>query len=170
MTASASKKLEATRRRFIEAGGHTTQSFGFGRIIGQIYALLYLTPRALCLDDIVAELGVSKASVSISVRQLQSWSAIKLVWVKGDRKDYYEAETNFNNLIRNGLLEILRKKLVTAGGQLALAESSLRDALAEANGDGDDELQAVADRLQSAKQFHSRINGLLSNPLVDQLL
>ena len=170
MTASASKKLAATRRRFIEAGGHTTQSFGFGRIIGQIYALLYLTPRALCLDDIVAELGVSKASVSISVRQLQGWSAIKLVWVKGDRKDYYEAETDFNNLIRNGLLEMIRKKLVTAGGQLALAESSLRDALVEANGDGSNELQAVADRLHRAKEFHNRINGLLTNPLMDHLL
>ena len=170
MKSGASTKLEATRRRFIEAGGHTTQSFGFGRIIGQIYALLYLTPKSLCLDDIVTELGVSKASVSISVRQLQSWSAIKLVWVKGDRKDYYEAETDFNNLIRNGLLEMIRKKLITAGGQLTLAELSLRDALAEANGESSEELRTVADRLQSAKQFHSRINGLLSNPLVDQLL
>ena len=170
MTAGATKKLEATRRRFIEAGGHATQSFGFGRIIGQIYALLYLTPKSLCLDEIVAELGVSKASVSISVRQLQSWSAIKLVWVKGDRKDYYEAETDFNNLIRNGLLEVLRKKLATAGGQLALAELSLREALVESNGAGTDELRAVAERLQRAKQFHSRINGLLTNPLVDRLL
>ena len=170
MKAGASNKLEATRRRFIEAGGHTTQSLGFGRIIGQIYALLYLTPKSLCLDDIVAELGVSKASVSISVRQLQNWSAIKSVWVKGDRKDYYEAETDFNKLIRNGLLEIIRKKLDTAGGQLALAESSLRDALAETNGDCSEELQVVADRLERAKQFHSRINGLLSNPLVDRLL
>ena len=170
MTAGATKKLEATRRRFIEAGGHTTQSLGFGRIIGQIYALLYLTPKSLCLDDIVSELGVSKASVSISVRQLQNWSAIKLVWVKGDRKDYYEAETDFNNLIRNGLLEMIRKKLDTAGGQLALAESSLREALGEANGNGDAELQVVADRLQRAKQFHSQINSLLTNPLVDRLL
>ena len=170
MTAGASKKLEATRRRFIEAGGHTTQSFGFGRIIGQIYALLYLTPKSLCLDDIVAELGVSKASVSISVRQLQNWSAIKSVWVKGDRKDYYEAETDFNKLIRNGLLEMIRKKLDTAGGQLVLAESSLRDALAEAEDNSIEELRVVADRLQRAQQFHNRINGLLSNPLVDQLL
>ena len=170
MTASASKKLETTRRRFIEAGGHTTQSLGFGRIIGQIYALLYLTPKSLCLDEIVAELDVSKASVSISVRQLQNWSAIKSVWIKGDRKDYYEAETDFNKLIRNGLLEMIRKKLDTAGGQLALAENSLREALGEANGNGDTELQVVADRLQRAKRFHHRINDLLTNPLVSRFL
>lgn len=170
MQTSSSSRLATTRRKFIEAGGHTTQSFGVGRIIGQIYALLYLTPKPMCLDDIVTELGVSKASVSISVRQLQSWSAVKLVWVKGDRKDYYEAETDFNNLIRNGLMEMIRKKLDTAGGQLAMAEQSLREATAEANGEDGEELQEVADRLQKAKQFHSRINGLLTNPLVDRLL
>jgi DNA-binding transcriptional regulator GbsR (MarR family) len=170
MPVSLSTNLQLTRRRFIEAGGHTTQSIGFGRIIGQIYALLYLNPKPMCLDDIVSELGVSKASVSISIRQLQTWSAVKRVWVKGDRKDYYEAETNFNNLLRNGVLEIIRKKLETAGGQIAIAESSLSEALAETNGDERDELEAVAARLQQAKQFHRRISGLLSNPLVDHLL
>ena len=147
-----------------------TQSLGLGRVVGQIYAYLYFSQYPRNLADMQAALGISKGSASTGVRQLEQWGGVRKVWVKGDRKDYYEAETNFNNLIRNGLLEILRKKLVTAGGQLALAESSLRDALAEANGDGNDELQAVADRLQSAKQFHSRINGLLSNPLIDSLL
>lgn len=170
MQTAIPSRLATTRRKFIEAGGHTTQSFGFGRIIGQIYALLYLTPKPLSLNDIVEELGVSKASVSISVRQLQNWSAVKLVWVKGDRRDYYEAETDFNNLIRNGLLEMIRKKLDTAGGQLAAAERSLREAAAEENGEDGEELQVVADRLQKAKQFHSRINGLLTNPLVNRLL
>lgn len=163
-------RLQATRKKFIEAGGHTTQSFGFGRIIGQIYALLYLHPKPMCLDDIATELGVSKASVSISIRQLQAWSAVKRVWVKGDRRDYYEAETNFNNLLRNGLLEMIRKKLETAGGQLAMAENSMQEALAEINGDDREELETIAERLQQAKRFHSRINGLLTNPLVDHLL
>jgi len=124
----------------------------------------------MCLDEIVAELSVSKASVSISIRQLETWSAVKRVWVKGDRKDYYEAETNFNNLLRNGLLEIIRKKLDTAGGHLAIAETSLAQALAETNGDDREELEAVAVRLRQAKQFHGRVSGLLSNPLVDRLL
>ena len=65
---------------------------------------------------------------------------------------------------------MIRKKLDTAGGQLALAESSLRDALVETNGDRSEDLQVVSDRLQRAKQFHSQINGLLTNPLIDRLL
>jgi len=170
MESSAHPTLQATRKRFIEAGGHTTQSFGFGRIIGQIYALLYLHPKPLCLDEIASELGVSKASVSISLRQLLAWSAVKRVWIKGDRRDYYEAETDFNNLFRNGLLEMLRKKLDTASHQLASAEASLQQALAEVNGQEREELEIVATRIERAKQFHRRISSVLLNPLVDQIL
>jgi len=170
MLRSIPTRLQATRKTFIEAGGHTTQSFGFGRIIGQIYALLYLNPKPMCLDDIAMELGVSKASVSISIRQLQTWSAVKPIWVKGDRRDYYEAETDFNTVIRNGLLAKLRRKLETAGGQIVVAENTLQEALVDVGGDEREELETIAERIQQAKQFHSRVTGLLSNPLVDRIL
>src|ERR1043166_365952 len=98
----------AARRKFVEAGGHTTQSFGLGRIMGQMYALLYLSPRPMCLDDIAHELGVSKASVSTTIRQLERWTAVKPVWVKGDRRDFYEAETDFQSVMKHGLLATLR--------------------------------------------------------------
>ena len=160
----------AARRKFVEAGGHTTQSFGFGRILGQIFALLYLSPKPLCLDDIAAELGVSKASVSTTVRQLATWSAIKRVWVKGDRKDYYEAETDFNAVLKNGLLHILRKKFDTATIHLNHVEKSLETAMKHGNGAERGEIEVIAERLKRAKQFHGKIHGLLTNPLIDHLL
>ncbi len=170
MSGSLPPEYLHARRKFIEAGGQTTNSFGIGRILGQTYALLYLSPKPLCLDDIVKELGVSKASVSTTVRQLESWSAIKRVWVKGDRKDYYEAETDFNSVLRNGLLAIVRKKLDTAGNQLAQVEDSLSEAMESLNGDDQEEVEIVAKRLQRAKQFHKKLNDLLSNPLIDHFI
>jgi len=157
-------------RKFIEAAGHATQSLGLGRILGQIFALLYLNPKPLCLDEIALELGVSKASVSITVRQLDRLAAVKRVWVKGDRKDYYEAETEFRAVIRHGLLETLRRKFDTAGQQVANVEDSLQQALHEADGEERQAIQVIAERLQKAKQFHNKMNGLLTNPLLDQLL
>ncbi len=157
-------------RKFVEAAGHTTQSFGIGRILGQIFALLYLSPRPLCLDDIADELGVSKASVSTTIRQLQHWSAVKRVWVRGDRKDYYEAETNLNTVIRNGLLALVRKKFDTAGEQIEDVESSLREALEKAEGDERADIEVIAERLRKARQFHGKVNGLLNNPLLEHLL
>jgi DNA-binding transcriptional regulator GbsR (MarR family) len=158
------------RRKFVEAGGHTTQSFGLGRIIGQIYALLYLSPAPMCLDDIASELDVSKASVSTTVRQLERWAAVKRVWVRGDRRDYYEAETDFHAVLRHGLLSTMRKKLETAGGQLTHVEATLKQAQSKNNGAGDEQMQVVAERLARAKQFQTKLHELLTNPLIDHLL
>ena len=158
----------AVRRSFTEAGGHTTQLFGLGRILGQLYALLYLSPRPLCLDEIVGELGVSKASVSTTVRQLAQWTAVKRIWIRGDRRDYYEAETDFQSLLKSGVLATLRKKLDTAGKQLAKIEGTLPEA--GSNGEHDKDMAVIAERLKKAQQFHRQISDLLGNPLVDHLL
>lgn len=170
MSQSLPPQLEASRRKFIEAGGHTTQAFGLGRTIGQLFALLYLSPKPMCLDDIAKELGVSKASVSTTVRQLERWSAVHHVWVKGDRRDYYEAETNFNAVLKNGLLQTVRKKLDTAGVQLEQVEKSLAQAVEHVNGEQRGEVEVVSDRLKRAKEFHGKVNALLGNPLIDHLL
>jgi DNA-binding transcriptional regulator GbsR (MarR family) len=141
-----------------------------GRTIGQLFALLYLSPKPLCLDDIVRELGVSKASVSTTVRQLEDWTAVRHVWVKGDRRDYYEAETDFNIVIRNGLLQTIRKKLNTAGVQLEQVDKSLREAFGQVEANQRHELEIVEERLKQAKEFHSKVNGLLGSPLINHLL
>src|SRR3989442_2784254 len=160
----------AARRKFIEAGGHTTQSFGLGRIIGQIYSLLYLSPAPLCLDDIAEELGVSKASVSTTIRQLERWTAVKRVWMKGDRRDFYEAETDFRTVLRHGLLATMRKKLDTAGTQLGHIETCLKQAKANGHTAKNNDMKIVVQRLERAKEFHGKVRGLLSNPLLEHFL
>src|SRR5437879_4731107 len=170
MREARSPQLDAARGKFIEAGGNATQSFGFGRIPGQLFALLYLSAKPLCLDDIARELGVSKASVSTTVRQLEQWAAVRRVWVKGDRKDYYEAETDFGTMLRHGLLMTFRKKLETAGAQIGHVEDSLKRAMEKVDDGQRQEMQIVADRLQRAKVFHDKINGMLTNPVIDHLL
>ena len=158
------------RRKFVEAGGQATQSFGLGRIVGQVYALLYLSPGSRCLDEIAAELGVSKASVSTTVRQLERWAAVKRIWVQGDRKDYYEAETDFRAVLRHGVLDTLRKKLETAGTQLAHVEKTFLEVHGKRNGSAAKDTAILAERLERAKKFHGKVHGLLSNPLLDHFL
>jgi DNA-binding transcriptional regulator GbsR (MarR family) len=170
LTDAATQDWADARWRFIEAGGRTTQSFGLGRMIGQIYAILYLNDQAMCLDEIAEGLAVSKASVSIGVRQLEDWRAVRKVWIKGDRKDFYAAETDFGTILRSGILESIGKKVATAGEQLALVEASVKQATGEQEGDGRKHMENIAKRLKSAKKFHSKINGLLNNPIVKKLL
>ena len=105
------KKLLEARDNIIESAGRTTQGFGMGRIIGQLYALLFFNPEPMSLDDMVDALKVSKGSVSTNIRELEKWGAVRQIWVKGDRKDYYEAETDFLRIIREGVIPFFKRKV-----------------------------------------------------------
>ena len=149
----------------IEAGGRTAQSFGLSRLFGQLYVLLYLSKDSLCLDELTTQLSVSKASVSIACRQLEAWGAIHSVWVKGDRRDFYEAETDLGKLVNGGLLASLNKKLDSAQRQI---DRSLH--LMDGHGKDDESAAYLRKRLQEAEFRRSRLAKLLNNPLLRKLL
>lgn len=157
--------VQSARWEMIEAGGRTAQSFGLGRLFGQIFMLLYLSPEPASLDELAGQLGVSKASISIACRQLETWGAVHRVWVKGDRKDYYVAETAFDRILRSGLLLSLNKKLDTAKIHI---EQSL--ALLEKGGAKDNGAAFLRTRLRQAEQYRERINRLLGSRLVRAIL
>ena len=103
--------MSSVVQRFIEDAGRLTQSLGFGRVIGQIYAYLYFSRTPRCLADLQNALGISKGSASMGVRQLEQWSAVSKVWVKGDRKDYYAANDWFGQILKSALVDTIGKKM-----------------------------------------------------------
>ena len=149
----------------IEAGGRTVQSFGLNRLLGQIYVLLYLTEEAKSLDWIAEQLGVSKASASIACRQLEAWGAVHKSWKRGDRRDYYEAESDIGTMLRGGLMSSFNKKLESARTQI---ERSL--AMLEADGPNGDNAVFLRKRLLEAESRRERLHSLLNNPFVKKLL
>lgn len=104
-------KLEVAQHKFIEHIGKLCDSFGFNKFVAQLYALLYLSDRPLSLDDIVERLRVSKGNISINIRELEKWGAVKNVWVRGSRKDFYEAELDIKKVIANKLKSGMQKRI-----------------------------------------------------------
>lgn len=162
----AMEPLQAAKYQMIEAGGRTAESFGLNRLLGQIFMLLYMSDEAKCLDQLVEALGVSKASISIACRQLEALGGVKKIWVRGDRRDFYEAETDLRRLVQNGLLNELQKKLQSAEVQIDLC----RDLLEEAAEKNPEESGFLLERLEEAATYRRRIDGLLSNPIVQRLI
>lgn len=102
------------RERVMESMGRISSFWGFSEVMGQIYGLLYLSPKPLTLDGMSEGLSISKGNASVSVRSLQRWNMAKPVWVKGDRKDYYEAERDFWKIIKGVLREREKKEFAQA--------------------------------------------------------
>lgn len=83
--------------------GQLADYFGFSKVMGQLYATLLMSPGPLSLDDMMDRLGISKASVSMNMRQLEHMGVVRQAWVRGGsgRRKYYEAETDFWQIITN---------------------------------------------------------------------
>jgi DNA-binding transcriptional regulator GbsR (MarR family) len=88
--------MDRTVGVFVDGIGAAAATSGvLNQLQGRIFALLYLQPEPLSLEDIAAELEQSKSNVSINVRGLVDWHLVRLVRVPGSRKDHYEAATDF---------------------------------------------------------------------------
>ncbi|MBL8116000.1 MAG: helix-turn-helix domain-containing protein [Anaerolineae bacterium] len=97
--------LEAVQNSMLDGLGQLASYFGFSKVMGQLYGALMLNSEPLSLDDLVELLDISKASVSMNLRTLEHLGMVRQVWVKGrgDRRKFYEAETDFWQIISNVL-------------------------------------------------------------------
>lgn len=153
-------------QHFVEDAGNMTQSFGLGRVVGQLYAYIYFSSKPRNLADMQDALGISKGSASTAVRQLEQWGAAKKVWVKGDRKDYYEACDWFGRILKNAIIDTFGKRM-----------SSYTSLLHEVEGDlvtlgekGDDDGQFIRQRIDSLRRFQQKAQGILGNTIIQGLM
>jgi DNA-binding transcriptional regulator GbsR (MarR family) len=91
--------------------GRLAETAGFNRMLGQVYGLLYLSPAQLSLGEIAEKLGVSKGSASLNTQNMERMGMIRRFNRPADRRDYYEADTDFWKVIR-GILRDREKKLI----------------------------------------------------------
>jgi DNA-binding transcriptional regulator GbsR (MarR family) len=81
-----------TREQFVESWGSMGMLWGINRSMARIHALLIATEEPLTLDDICAELQISRGNASMSLKELRNWRVIQRVHVPGDRRDFYVTE------------------------------------------------------------------------------
>ncbi|MCW5204724.1 MarR family transcriptional regulator [Desulfobulbus sp. N2] len=150
----------------METGGRTSQDLGLGRIVGQVLVYLYLQPKECSLDVLEQELGLSKASVSVAARQLESLGLVQRVWIKGERKKYYRSAENIARALQQGVLSMLRHKVEYFGGELEKSMNLLDGEVASENEEDRDFLRQ---RVKRAKKLQERLDSVLGNPLVHLL-
>lgn len=95
--------LAAVHYSMLEGLGQLSDYFGFSKVMGQLYGALLLSGEPLSLDDLMQRLSISKASVSMNMRTLEHMGMVRQVWLRGrsGRRKYYEAETDFMQIIAN---------------------------------------------------------------------
>lgn len=151
--------LRESRDHFIQAVSRIASFWGYPRAMGAIYGAIYLSPEPAGLDELVQLVGVSKGSVSTNVRTLERLQMIHKRVKLGDRRDYYEAETDFWKIVRGVLKEREKSEfdraLRAVGESLEMAEN------AGAPRSGADLRTFYVRRISAIKGFFDTLDGIV---------
>jgi DNA-binding transcriptional regulator GbsR (MarR family) len=104
-------KYSEARNQMIQTWGQLSSQWGINRTMGQIHALLMISPEPMTADQIIEELGVSRGNVSMNLRNLLEWGVIHKVYIPGDRKEYFISEKDAWKMALQIARERKRKEL-----------------------------------------------------------
>ncbi|MFC4558365.1 choline uptake/conversion transcriptional regulator CudC [Virgibacillus kekensis] len=93
----AEEKIAQAENMMVNTISETMDLYGVTPSVGRLYATMYFQHQPMTLDEMKEALGMSKPSMSTSVRKLQEINIVQKVWQKGSRKDSFMAEKNFFN-------------------------------------------------------------------------
>jgi len=143
---------------FVDGMGAAAATSGvLNQLQGRIFALLYLQQQPTSLDEIAAELELSKSNVSVHLPGLVEWHLVRRVPVKGSRKDHYEAATDFWRVMQ----EIFERRYRFNVRQVLFAVDE--SARATASGTGASERKAfIGTRLETLRAFFSLLDTSLA--------
>ena len=149
------QSLTTIKKDFTEGLSQISRFWGFPKGMGAIFAVLYLSPTPLPLDEIVTETGLTKGAISTEIRALARMGLVHRSTKLGDRKDYYTAETDFYAAIRSILQE-------RQNSEFDRAVRSVKETLAtmEENWVEDEEWNFVFERVQALQDFFGAIDSL----------
>lgn len=147
--------LAKIKEDFTQGLSQISRFWGFPKGMGAIFAVLYLSPTPLSLDDIVQETGLTKGAISTEIRALARMGLVHRGTKLGDRKDYYAAETDFYAAIRSILKERQNSEFDRAVGSVRETLKAMDESWVE-----NEEWQFVYERVQALQDFFDAIDSL----------
>ncbi|MEO5887845.1 MAG: hypothetical protein ABIQ77_09290 [Anaerolineales bacterium] len=149
------RSLSRIKQDFTEGLSQISRFWGFPKGMGAIFAVLYLSPTALSLDEVVQETGLTKGAISTEIRALARMGLVHRSSKLGDRKDYYTAESDFYAAIRSILKERQNSEFDRAIRSVKETLGQMDESWVENN-----EWKFVYERVQALQNFFDAIDGL----------
>lgn len=156
---SSGAALNAFQEQSVALFVRAASALALPRSVGQVYGLLFATPRPLNLDEIMALLGASRGGTFEGLRWLRQFGAVERVFLPGVRKEHFQAELNLRRLA-NGFLRLrIEPHLDNASSHLDSLRSVIADDAPEA------EFQRT--RLGKVETWHRLLNEVL--PMIKEV-
>ncbi|MFP9113817.1 GbsR/MarR family transcriptional regulator [Flavobacterium sp. RHBU_3] len=86
------------KNKFIQTWGALGSQWGINKTMAQIHALLMVAPEALSMEEIMEELHISRGNASMNLRSLMDWGIIYKELKPGERREFFVAEKDLDEL------------------------------------------------------------------------
>ncbi|NRA98865.1 MAG: GbsR/MarR family transcriptional regulator [Rhodobacteraceae bacterium] len=167
--------LTPLQQEFVLHFGEMGSRWGINRTVGQIYALLFLSPKPLNAETITDALAISRSNTSMGLKELQSWNLVRLRHFPGDRRDYFTTPDDLWEIVRTLVAERKKREIDptliklrelemqgSAGDDYAEARiSELRELIEMMTGFYDEMEKLETERLVKLMTLGGKIAGLI---------
>lgn len=153
---------DESRALFIRRWGEMGASWGISRTMAEIHALLFISNVPLCADELMAELQVSRGNASMNLRQLVAWGLIQRVYQRGDRKEYFVAESDVWQMFETITKERRRREIEPIIETIDKCRAMLTQELKGVRGERSKDIKAFRSRLTQMQEFFTVVNSLFN--------
>jgi DNA-binding transcriptional regulator GbsR (MarR family) len=122
---SRSQSLSELEIESVEMFINFLRIIGLQKSVGEIYGLLFVSPKPLAMDDIVDRLDISLGAASQGLKLLRGVGAVKAVYSPGARKDHFAADLELSKFATVFIKEELRPRFQRALERIHYMESLL---------------------------------------------
>ncbi|OAQ39533.1 transcriptional regulator [Pedobacter psychrophilus] len=91
-------QLDEAKNKFIQTWGALGSQWGINKTMAQIHALLIVSNNPLSMEDVMEELIISRGNASMNLRALMDWGIVYKEYKTGERKDFFTAEKDLDEL------------------------------------------------------------------------
>ena len=91
-------ELNIAKNKFIQTWGSLGSQWGINKTMAQIHALLMVSAEPLSMEDVMEELQISRGNASMNLRALMDWGIVYKEYKTGERKEFFTAEKDLDEL------------------------------------------------------------------------
>ena len=91
-------EFKEAKNKFVQSWGALGSQWGINKTMAQIHALLMVSNEPVSMEDIMEELQISRGNASMNLRALMDWGIVYKEFKAGERKEFFTAEKDLDEL------------------------------------------------------------------------
>lgn len=91
-------EFKDAKNKFVQTWGALGTQWGINKTMAQIHALLMVSNEAISMEDVMEELQISRGNASMNLRALMDWGIVYKEYKAGERREFFTAEKNLDEL------------------------------------------------------------------------